>query len=528
MTRSAPDRSAELAALGERLVETHISWVVLTRDRAFKVKKPVDFGFLDFTSPERRRQACEEEVRLNRRLAPAVYLGVVPVTRDAGHGGLRFGGVEADAIDWAVEMVRLADARRADQMLDRGAFGVPEVDGVARTLAEFHRQAPTSPEIDALGQPERVAVNVRENFDQTRGLLDEVLGPEEAWEVESWQLRFLEEEASRFRSRVAQGRIRDGHGDLRLDHVYLETGIPGEGRVTVVDGIEFNRRFRYADVAADLAFLSMDLTFHGRADLAERLLATYAAETGDWDLYGLVDFYESYRAYVRGKVELFVATDPEASPEVREGKRRDARRHLLLALASERRRLTPPVVVAVGGVIATGKSSVAARLAARLEAPVVATDRTRKQLLGVPLEASATDHRPDAYSPATTERTYREVLRRASVVVRSGRPVVLDATFSARQQRGEARRLAQELGVPFVFVECRAGRDSLEERLLRRGGPGGSVSDARIDLLDRSLAAFEPVSGDELPAAERAVIHTDRGQGDVPEGWNELVARLLG
>ncbi|MFW6051689.1 MAG: AAA family ATPase [Myxococcota bacterium] len=487
------------------LRETHISWVFLSDGDVWKVKKPVDMGFLDFRTAEQRRAACEAEVRLNRRLAPDVYRGVVPITR-GGDGRHRIDG-DGEVVDWAVHMRRLPDRIRADVMLAEGRLRPEHLRRVAERVAAFHAEQPGGDAIAAMGRPEAIAANVQENFEQTRETVRQHLSDEEAREIERWQTHVLETQAARFEARVRQGRVRDGHGDLRLEHVYLD----GDGSVTIVDCIEFNERFRYADVCADVAFLSMDLAYEGRVDLAEHFLAAYAREAGDYDLYGLVDFYESYRAYVRAKVSSILAADEEADAATRERAGGRARRYYLLALAAERRPLMEPAVVAVGGLIASGKSTVADRLSLVLGAPVICADRTRKELWGVrPTERVGSAAFEGAYSAEFTEKVYAELLRRAEVVVASGRPVLLDASFRSRAHRAAARALARAQGVPFRFVECRVAPVVAKERL--RGRVEGEVSDARLELFDDFVAAWEPV--DELPGREHVAIDTARPLDD--------------
>ncbi len=496
------DLHEDLAAAFTELRQTHISWVFLGERDVYKVKKPVDFGFLDFTTPDRRRAACMAEVDLNRRLAPDVYRGVVPVTRGAD-GVHRIGG-DGDVVDWAVHMRRLSDRDRADVRLARGEITTADVDRMAVHLAAFHAGCDSSEDKFAFGRLDAIEANVRENFDQTRATIGEFVSRSEAAEIERWQLSFLDDHRALFERRVQELRIRDGHGDLRLEHFYLEGASHEDLRV--IDCIEFSERFRYADVCADLSFLSMDLAWHGRVDLAERLLATYARETCDYDLFSLVDFYESYRAYVRGKVATFLAADACAPAALRARSRKDARRYYLLALACERRSLMPPCVVAIGGLLATGKSTLADRLGAVLGAPAINTDRVRKHLLG----ARPTDKLYDgswqgAYDPRFSEDVYRAVYRSARVVLESGRPVILDASFRSRALRARARDLAEAAGVPFRFVECVADHDLLRERLRRRATET-SVSDGRIEIFDDFVAKWEPI--DELPEDEHVVLDT--------------------
>jgi hypothetical protein len=482
------------------LRETHISWVFLGDKDAFKVKKPVSLGFLDFGTIEKRRRACEAEVQLNRRLAPDVYLGVVPVTLDAS-GRHRFGG-EGATVDWAVHMKRLPDAHRADVRMERNELGGEDVERIAERVARFHRECGASETAAQFGTVDAIRFNVIENFEQTKASIHRYLDPDQVKELEVSQLRFLKERRSLFEERLRRGRVRDGHGDLRLEHVYLDEN----GEVAILDCIEFNERFRFADVCADVVFLAMDLAWHRRVDLAERLIARYARDADDYDLYPLADFYQSYRAFVRGKIASMTASEETASLKARERAAAEARRYFLLALASERKPLVPARVVAIGGVIASGKSTFASALGREMPAPVVDADRTRKHLAGVAAEHPLPE-RPWSgfYSQEFTKQVYSELCRRGSAVLESGRPVVLDASFRARAQRAEAKRLASNNGVPFVFVECRAP-DELCRKRLREREKTRSVSDGRLEVFDDFVRSWEPV--EELDPSEHVVVDT--------------------
>ncbi|MEA2752087.1 MAG: uncharacterized protein QOI41_6230 [Myxococcales bacterium] len=481
------------------LRETHVSWVFLTEGEVFKVKKPVKLPFLDFSTLDARRAACEAELLLNTRLAVGAYLGLVPVRRDAE--GRHHFGPRGDVVDWAVHMMRLPDAMRADQRIEAGTLTAAHIDATAALLADFHARA-DSAEAKRWGTVTAITRNVRDNFAEADASAEGLLSVDEAREVERSQLDFLRDRSAVFERRIADGRIRDGHGDLRLDHLY----VGDEGELTILDCIEFSDRFRYADVCADVAFLSMDLAAHGHVELAERFLARYAREADDYDLYAVVDFYEGYRAWVRGKVSLITAR--QATGTMRAPALADARRHFALALSAGRRSLLAPVVVAVGGVIASGKSTVAEALGDRLSAPVIDADRTRKHLLGL----SATTHDTSApfegaYAQEMTDRVYAELMLRASTVLESGRPVVLDATFRSEDMRRGARDLAAEHGVPFLMIECRARPEVCRERLVRRERES-SVSDGRLAIFDAFSARMEPVT--ELATFQRLVIDTEQ------------------
>lgn len=477
----------DLEGSGFALVETHISWVFLGKADVFKVKRPVDLGFLDFSSVEKRHDACLAEVELNARLAPDVYLGVVPVTRDA-RGRHAFAGT-GEIVDWAVHMRRLRDEDRADVQLAEQRLTADHVKRLADHVADFHARARCDAETQRYGQVEAIRGNVCENFAQTRDTITRYLTEDQSAEIEAWQLERLTD-TSRFVAREQSNHIRDGHGDLRLEHVYFEQ----DGTIAIIDCIEFNERFRYADVCADIAFLSMDLAWHGRPDLAELFLSRYAAQTDDYDLYSVVNFYESYRAFVRGKVVAILADDPNASKKARARARRQARRYFLLSLAFEREPLESPRLVAIGGLIASGKSTVASEVADLLAAPLLGSDRTRKRLAGKnPTDSMRSQAWENAYDTNVTDALYAELLRRAEVVLTSGRPVVIDASFRSRAMREEARALAARLGVPFTFVECIAPEAVCLTRLAARARTGPHESDADLSLWSEFRSRYEPV-----------------------------------
>jgi uncharacterized protein len=426
-------------------------------------------------------------------------------------------GGEEPIVEWAVHMVRVPDHDRADIRLHDQRLGPEDVRVVATTLADFHRNARCDAATARYGTPEVILRNVDENFEQTREHALDYISPAERDEIETWQRGFLDANRAAFADRIDHERIRDGHGDLRLEHIYLDD----DRRVTILDCIEFNDRFRYGDVCSDLAFLSMDMTWHGRQDLAERLLFEYARAANDFDLYPLVDFYESYRAFVRAKIATIVAHDTTIDMRRRTEAAHDARRFYRLALASERRPLLPPTVVMVGGLIGAGKSTLADRIADALGAPVVDSDRTRKYLLGVPPTHGVVDppwH--GGYAPDVTDRVYREVIRRADAVLRSGRSVIMDASFRTKDQRAAGTDLARRHGMPWLFIECQLDRHTIERRLRDRASRTG-VSDGRLDILDAFVQSWEPV--DELP--ERTLLSLDTS-GSIEECVNKISQRI--
>lgn len=494
--------SDELQRAGFMLAETHISRVFLRGGEVYKTKRAVSLGFLDFSTLELRRRACLAEVELNRRLAPDVYHGLAGLTRDA-EGALCFLPEERcrEVLEWAVSMRRLRDQERADLLLAHGELGAHDVARLAEQIAAFHRSARADQETRELGGYQAVLQNVDENFRQLSQLEPHLVSGE-LTRLEGYQRGFLEHEQPRLRAREQGGFVRDGHGDLRLEHCYRAP----DGRFVIIDCIEFNQRFRFADVCADLAFLTMDLRHLGRPDLADLLLAAYARASTDYGLYGVLDFYESYRATVRGKVMGMLAGDPEVSEAARARAAVEARRYLLQALAAAARPLRAPTLYVTFGMIASGKSTLARALADRRGLAVVSADEVRKQLLGLaPTEARREQPFAGAYDEAMTERVYDEMLARAGQVLASGRGVVLDASFRARSQRARASALAVQSGVEVVFVECHVERALALQRLAERAR-GPHVSDGRAEIYDSFAARFEPA--DELRPEQLIRLHT--------------------
>jgi aminoglycoside phosphotransferase family enzyme/predicted kinase len=472
-------------------VTTHISWVFLTDREVWKLKRPVEYGFVDYTTLERRRRCCEDEVRLNRRLAPDVYLGVVPVR--LGPRGHWF-GPDGEIVDYAVHMRRLPDERSAEALLRQGALTSDHLTILAQRLARFFMDAAPAPE---MGTIEVIRDNLVENFAQVEAFIGRFVSRDTLDAVRVWQLGILERQSGRFQERLAQGRVLDGHGDLRLEHVYFEDAEP-----IVIDCVEFNPRLRKGDAAGDVAFLAMELTARSRVDLAELFLAAFAQESDDHDLYGVVDFYAGYRAWVRGKVAAFLAADPATPPEKATRKAEEARLLFGLARSYTETRPEAPPVIAVGGLIASGKSTLAESLGRAAAVPIISSDRVRKALAGV----RATERAPEsAYSAAFSARTFEEMFRRAALILDSGRGVVLDATFRGRALRLAARDLARRGGRRFLFVETVCDKATLRERLRRRA-LAPSVSDADESLLARVRAEFEPIT--ELDAVEHVQVDT--------------------
>jgi aminoglycoside phosphotransferase family enzyme/predicted kinase len=453
------------------LRETHISWVFLAGDRAFKLKKPLRLPFVDYGTRERRRLMCEEELRLNRRLAPDIYLGVRGLVR-APAWALAPAGAPG-ALEHLVEMRRFDERRTLAELVERG--DAPPLAPLAALLARFHSEVPAI----ALDDPvAAVRAALDENTATLRGLArgDRLLVVEG---LDRFLRAYLAAHGARLRRRAEQGRIRDGHGDLRADHVLLEDG------PLVVDCVEFAPDLRQVDTASDFAYLVMDLAARGAPGAARELLAGYRSAGGDAGDDGLLAFFVAYRALVAAKVAL-----------LRGGEQNDAAGRARIALARRfawRARL--PLTLVLFGVTASGKSWLAGHLAARTGAPVLSSDRVRKRLAGV---SDSVRLGPEHYSDAARERVYRELGTLARRTVTTAGGVIVDATF---QRRAHLDAFTAALGgAPAVLVECRASRATLRERARHRLDDPARASDATVEVLERQLAAREP-----LPVAATAV-----------------------
>jgi uncharacterized protein len=472
------------------IIETHISWVFLVGEYVYKVKKPVNLGFLDFRTLARRRHFCEEEIRLNQRLAPHAYLDAVRVT-GAG-GAYRLGG-GGRTVEVAVWMRRLPADRMLDGLVASGRADHRLMEDIARTIADFHARAAAGPAVARLGRVEVIRRNLEENLAQTAPFPPDVLLAGARQVVPPFLRQTVRGERRRFAERVRTGRIRDCHGDLQAQHVCCTDPIE------VFDCIEFNHRFRYGDTAGEIAFLAMDLDVLGRPDLALDFVNAYLDASGDYGAVPLLDFYRAYRAWVRGKVHGLQAADPARGDHAALVER--ARRYFDLAAAYARPRARPALAV-MTGLSASGKSRAAREMAHEAGAIVVRTDAVRKQLAGVPWHQRQANGLGDGlYTPAMTARTYEACLGHAEALLGAGWSVILDGVFGRRAERDAARALARRCGVPLRIVWCEAPEPVLRERLRARVAAGRDLSDAREDVLDLQLRHYESPAGE--PDVER-------------------------
>lgn len=464
------------------LIETHISWVLLAGAYAYKLRKPVDYGFLDFTTPEKRRADCEAEVRLNRRLCPDLYLGTVDIVERDGQ--LCIGG-PGQAIEPAVQMRRLPESGMLPALLDRGMADERLMDRLATRLAEFHDLAATGAGVDEHASPAALRTNWTENFSQTDIFVGRTIHAALRNDIRAYVDDFLARHHELFERRVHEGHIRDGHGDLHAGSVC----VMGR-RLYLFDCIEFNALFRCADVAAEVAFLAMDLDHLARADLSHAFVDAYVRRTRDADVMTLLNFYKCYRAYVRGKVLSFRLDEPGLAGADAEQVTREASAYFDLAWAYTRPAAAPVLLITMG-LPASGKTTVARALARRLGLVHLSSDVERKRLAGL----RRTTHRADPferglYSRAMSRRTYTALKRQAARWLRKGQSVVLDATYGQPAERAAVRQIARRCGARLVVVVCQADEAVLRARLAARAVDPTRVSDARLELWPALRAAF--------------------------------------
>ncbi len=496
--------------------QTHLSVVFLAGSYAYKIKKPVEFGFVDYSTLDKRRHFCEEEVRLNRRLAPEVYLGVVPITMS--DQGLQMEGA-GEALEWAVKMKRLSDDATLQAYLQHEDVAPEVVEAIAWRIAEFHAEAETSKRIAEFGGFEAVARNSLENFEQSYRQIGVTLSL-----AVFERLRTLVETAllhlrNLIQRRAERGVPRDTHGDLRLGHVYLFPDRQPPADLAIIDCIEFNERFRFADPVADMAFLAMGLAFHGRRKLADTFIDAYIRASGDREGRELLPFYMAYRAAVRGKVEGLKVQQSEIPAAERESALAKARAYWLFALGELEDPERRPCLVMVGGLPGTGKSTLARNLARHATFEVIRSDVVRKELARESGETkTANAYEEGLYRPEWTDRTYAECLRRAAKSLFEGNRVVVDASFREEKDRRLFIEAAVHWGVPVAFLLCEADSEVVRVRLHSRRN---DASDADWAIYLKAAAAWEQPDRRTLEVT-RAISSGDREDDALKQALESL------
>jgi hypothetical protein len=457
------------------LLQTHISWVLLTQRLAFKLKKPVRLPFLDFCDAALRERACLDELRLNRRLAPTLYLGVLPVRGTPA--APRWGG-DAAVIDHAVVMRRFPDEALVLERLRRGLLAPHELERLAQRLADFHAAAPVAAPDGPHGQPAQVGQSLRRVLEHLEAARP---GDARVAALRPWceaRLQALEPE---LRRRLECGAVREGHGDLHLGNLL----VLDDGEATAFDCIEFDPALRWIDTMADIGFVTMDLQAHGRRDLAFGFLDAYLQRGGDYAGTRVLRLYEVYRALVRALVQALSPGRP-AMPD-----------YLACAQALVDAGAAPRLLITYGP-SGSGKSTVAAALAVQAGAVRIRSDVERKRLFGLQALVRSAERGLDLYTPEAGRRTFEHLAACARTALLGGYPVIVDAAFLSRAHRRDFEQLARALGVPFTLLACTADEATLRRRVAARGAAGTDPSEAGVEVLQKQLETGEPLDAAEL------------------------------
>ncbi len=478
-------------------LQTHISHIFLTGGLVYKIKKPVDFGFLDFTNLPKRHYYCHQEVRLNRRLTRDLYLGVVKIVFKKGN--LIING-KGPALEYAVLMREMPQERMMDRMLQAGKVRKKDILALVQKLVPFYQKTRTGKGVNPFGRIEIITKNTEENFIQTQPYVGRLVSRRVYDRIVSGTRKFLKNEKDLFKKRIHEGRIRDCHGDLHSGNICLDK------EIQIYDCIEFNHRFRYSDTAGDLAFLSMDLDFYGYPELSRLLIKGYVRLSRDRDLPRLLNFYKCYRAYVRAKVHSFSTDDPEITARGKGNHIRLAKKYFKLAYEYTQKNQIPRIIV-VFGLMGTGKTSLAKELGRQTGWPLFSSDETRKTLVGVsPIDRKWEPFGKGIYSEGISRKTYQKMLGEAAEVLKAGQSVILDGSYKRQSERLALMKLAQKNKARIRFVECRASLKIIRRRLAQRAEEVKAVSDGRWEIFHQQRKDFDPV--DEPVKSKRLAVRT--------------------
>ncbi|MEC4884092.1 MAG: AAA family ATPase [Scytonema sp. PMC 1070.18] len=466
------------------LVQTHISYVLLTGDFAYKVKKPMNFGFLDYSTLEKRRHFCHEELRLNQRGAEELYLEVFPVTLVLGR--YQMGGT-TEAVEYVLKMRQFPQETLFSKMFQQGRLNETLLEDLGRVVAEYHATKTVSNDyIRSFGEVEQIRAAFDENYEQTEKYIGGPQTREQFEETKQYTDTFFAKCEELFKRRIHSDRIRECHGDLHLGNICL-----WQDKIWLFDCIEFNEPFRFVDVMFDIAYAVMDLEAQQRLDLSNAYLNTYLEMTGDWEGLQVLPIYLSRQSYVRAKVTSFLLDDPSVSASMKEEVTKTAATYYKLAWEYTKHRQGQ--LILMSGLSGSGKTTTARQLARKLGAIHVRSDAVRKHLAGIPLWERGGD---DIYTPEMTQKTYARLLELGIMLAKEGYSVILDAKYDRQQLREEAIAQAQEHQLPLQIVQCTAPLDVLQQRLQNRTG---DIADATADLLSSQVQQAEPFSAQEKP-----------------------------
>lgn len=486
-------------------VQTHASDVFIASPYVYKVKKPVDFGFLDFTTLEKRKYFLDKELVLNRRLTSGIYLQVLEISLKDGE--YVFGPGEK-TIEYALLMKELPEKYFLKNLLKEGKASKKDFDGIAQKLAEFYKNERPDPEISAYGEPASIKYSVDESTSQSRKFIGKTISESSFNAVKEYNWGFFKTRSQLFHERAEGGFIKNCHGDLHLEHINISPG-----GINIYDCIEFNERFRFIDIASDTGFLAMDLDLNGYYDYSRYFISRISELMEDRGLYRVLDFYKCYRAYVRGKVESIKAFEPEVPSEIREEALVRAQKYFKLALRYALLGSKPTLLVICGS-IGTGKSTLASSLSKQLSCQVISSDALRKEKAGAkPGERHFEEYESGIYSKEITLDTYEELAARGMGIINTGECAVVDASFSKAKWRELVLSSASELNTPVFFIQTTAPMEVVRDRLQQREILGGSISDGRLEILERFTSEFEDPN--EVSDENLIIVDTTESKGNI-------------
>jgi aminoglycoside phosphotransferase family enzyme/predicted kinase len=465
------------------LIQTHVSYVLLTGDYVYKLKKPVNFGFLDFSTLEKRQYFCQEELRLNQRGASELYLEVVPVILDGEKYQLAGTG---EAVEYAVKMRQFPQACLLSEQFAAGKLNETQMEELGGVVAEYHAKSQTNDYIRSFGEVSQVRLAIDENYEQTEQYIGKVQTQAQLIETKQYTDNFFAQSPELFKNRIVNNYIRECHGDLHLRNMAL-----WHDKIMLFDCIEFNEPFRFVDVMYDVAFTVMDLEARGRKDLANAFLNAYVEQTGDWEGLQVLPLYLSRQAYVRAKVTSFLLDDPGVPATVKAEAAKTASDYYRQAW--EYTQPQPGQLILMSGLSGSGKSTTAKYLARKLGAVHLRSDAVRKHLAGIPLLERGGDQ---IYTPEMTQKTYSRLLSLGITLANQGWQVILDAKYDKQNLREQAIAQATQHQLPLQIINCTAPVEVLQQRLAHRTG---DIADATADLLTSQLNQAEPLTDKEQP-----------------------------
>ena len=468
-----------------RLLQTHVSYVLLTGEFVYKLKKPVNFGFLDYSTLDKRQHFCQEEIRLNQRTAAELYLDIVPITADGDRFVL---GGEGKPVEYALKLKQFPQSALLTAVFDRGELTPALMVRLAQEIASFHAKTATNDYIRGFGEIPSVRQSIDENYDQTVSYIGGPQTQAQFEQTKAYTDEFFVAKADLFQQRIQQDKIRECHGDLHLRNIAL-----WGDRLWLFDCIEFNEPFRFVDTMFDIAYIVMDLAARDRWDLNNVFLNAYFEATGDWEGLEILPLYVSRQSYVRAKVTSFLLGDPAIPADEKAKITETAAQYY--TLANEITQTKPGQILVTAGLSGSGKSTLAKGLAPALNAIHLRSDAVRKHLAGIPLDQRGDD---SLYTPEMSMQTYDRLQQLGITLAQAGYTVILDAKYDRQATRLPLIAAAKTAELPLTILHCQVDLDTMRDRVQQRTG---DIADATVAILAKQT--FEP-----LTAVEQAVVKT--------------------